>query len=435
MNASVDSIKKQEKVVLAYSGGLDTTVIIPWLKENVDCEIIAVCVDVGSSMSPEQQADYDEKLKARAIATGASKAYVIDAREEFVNEYILPCLKAQATYEGHYLLGTAMARPLIAKKLIDIANQENATTICHGATGKGNDQVRFELAIHALAPNFKVIAPWRVWNIRSREDAIDFLEQRGLSYPVRKEESYSRDQNLWHLSHEGLELEDPANAPNYEKLLQLGVSPQSAPEQGEKITLTFKQGTPTHLNGKAMPMLELLTQLNEIAGKHGVGILDMVENRVVGLKARGVYETPGGTVLYKAHDRLEQICLDARTRSTKHKLGIQYAELVYGGLWFTPLREALDAFMDSTQRTVSGVVTMELYKGNIIPLATESPYSLYDQELASFTTGELYRHSDAEGFITLYGLPSRVQALMRSRIAAAEAAAAAEAEKENAAAL
>jgi argininosuccinate synthase len=312
-----------------------------------------------------------------------------------------------------------MARPLIAQKLIEIAKKEGSTTICHGATGKGNDQVRFELAIQALAPEFKVIAPWRVWDIRSREDAIAYLEERGMTYPVKKEQSYSRDQNLWHLSHEGLELEDPGNAPNYETLLQMGVSPKQAPEKGVQVTIEFKQGKPTHLNDKATPMVKLLEELNTLAGAHGVGILDMVENRVVGLKARGVYETPGGTVLYKAHDRLEQICLDARVRSVKQPLGIQYAELVYGGLWFTPLREALDAFMESTQRTVTGSVTLELYKGNIIPLATSSQYSLYDQELASFTTGELYRHSDAEGFITLYGLPSRVQALMMSKAALA----------------
>jgi argininosuccinate synthase len=416
MSALSSDTSLREKVVLAYSGGLDTTVIIPWLQENVDCEIIAVCVDVGLAPGKDKQAHY-ESVKERALASGAAKAFVIDASEEFVAEYILPCLKAGAIYEGHYLLGTSMARPLIAKKLIEVAKQEGCKTICHGATGKGNDQVRFELAIQALAPDFKVIAPWRIWDIGSREDAIAYLERRGMSYPVKHADSYSRDQNVWHLSHEGLELEDPANTPDYKRLLQLSVSPQDAPEAGATVEITFKQGVPTHVDGKAMPLLALLEHLNTIAGAHGIGIVDMVENRVVGLKARGVYETPGGTLLYRAHDQLEQLCLDARTRSTKQPLAIQYAELVYGGLWFTPLRECLDAFMNATQRTVTGTVKLKLYKGNVIPAGMTSPYSLYDQELASFTTGELYRHSDAEGFITLYGLPSRVQALMMAKIA------------------
>lgn len=397
-----------EKIVLAYSGGLDTTTIIPWLKENYDCEIIAVCVNVGMSEDMEH-------LKQRAVASGASKAYALNVQAEFVSDYILPCLKAGAVYEGHYLLGTAMARPLIAKKLIEIAIQEGSTTICHGATGKGNDQVRFELAVQALAPHFKIIAPWRIWNIKSREDAIAYLESRNIPYPVKPEESYSRDQNLWHLSHEGLELENPANAPNYNRLLQLSVAPQKAPDAEETIEIIFCHGLPTHLNGVALSPDELLIELNRIGGQHGVGIVDMVENRVVGLKARGIYETPGGALLYRAHDLLEQICLDAQTRSMKQQIAIKYSELVYGGLWFTPLREALDAFVDSTQQTVTGTAKLMLYKGNIIPAGVQSPYSLYDQELASFTTGELYRHSDAEGFITLYGLPSKVRALMHQK--------------------
>jgi argininosuccinate synthase len=409
------STTSRQKVVLAYSGGLDTTVIIPWLRENIDCDIIAVCVDVGMGDTKTRNGQH-ESLRTRALASGAAKAYVIDARDEFVTDYVLPCLKASAIYEEHYLLGTAMARPLIAKKLIEVAREEGSTTICHGATGKGNDQVRFELAIQALAPEFKVIAPWRLWDIRSREDAIAYLESRGVDYPVKPEDSYSRDQNVWHLSHEGLELESPANTPDYGRLLQLGVSPQQAPEEGATVEITFKQGVPTHLDGKALEPLDLLEQLNRLGGAHGVGIVDMVENRVVGLKARGVYETPGGTLLYKAHDMLEQLCLDARTRSVKKPLSVRYAELVYGGLWFTPLRESLDAFMDATQRTVTGSVRLHLYKGNVIPAGMTSPYSLYDEELASFTTGELYRHSDAEGFITLYGLPSRVQAIMMSKI-------------------
>jgi argininosuccinate synthase len=398
-----------EKVVLAYSGGLDTTTIIPWLKENLDCEIVAVCVDVGMTDDPAA-------LKERALSSGASQVFIIDAKAEFITDYIYPCLKAGAVYEGHYLLGTAMARPLIAQKLIEVAKQVGSKTICHGATGKGNDQVRFELGIQALAPDFKVIAPWRLWDIQSREDAIDYLEKRGIEYPVRKEQSYSRDQNIWHLSHEGLELENPANAPQYDHLLQLSMTPQAAPEAGTHVTITFDKGIPTHVNGDPLSPLALLSRLNNIAGAHGVGILDMVENRVVGLKARGVYETPGGTLLYKAHDLLEQLCLDAQTRSTKQQLGIKYAELVYGGLWFSALRESLDAFMEVTQRTVTGEVQLELYKGNVIPAGVTSPYSLYDQELASFTTGELYRHSDAEGFITLYGLPSKVRAMMLSKL-------------------
>lgn len=399
----------KEKIVLAYSGGLDTTTIIPWLKENYDYDIIAVCIDVG--LGTEETSTLEE----RAMSSGASKVRVIDAQEEFITDYVYPCLKAGAVYENAYLLGTAMARPLIAQKLVQVAKEEGASTICHGATGKGNDQVRFELAIKSLAPEFKIIAPWRLWHIQSREDAMAYLAERGIPFTTKKEDSYSRDRNIWHLSHEGLELEDPANAPNYDRLLQLAVSPQKAPDTEEEITLTFEQGVPTHLNGEALSSLSMLEALNTIGGKHGIGILDMVENRVVGMKSRGIYENPGGAILYKAHELLEQLCLDAKTKSAKHHLAIQYAELVYGGLWFTPLREALDAFMNETQKTVTGSVKLTLYKGNLIPAGMTSPYSLYSETLASFTTGELYNHADAQGFITLYGLPWKVRSLVMAQ--------------------
>ncbi|HEY9744615.1 MAG TPA: argininosuccinate synthase [Oculatellaceae cyanobacterium] len=396
------------KIVLAYSGGLDTTVIIPWLKEHYDCEVIAVCVDVG--MGKEL-----EGLEQRALASGASKLHIKKVESEFVTDYIYPCLKAGAIYERNYLLGTAMARPLIAKVLVDVAREEGADTICHGATGKGNDQVRFELSVKALAPDFAIIAPWRLWNIRSREDAIAYLEERGIPYPNKKSESYSRDSNLWHLSHEGLELEDPANAPDYPRLLQRTASPLEAPDGAEVITIGFEKGLPVSINGTRPSPVDLLKTLNELGGKHGIGITDMVENRVVGLKARGVYENPGGAILYKAHQMLEQLCLDRQTLSVKQMLAIKYAELVYSGEWYTPLREALDAFVDATQQTVTGEVKLMLYKGNLIPQGMQSPYSLYDAELSSFTTGELYRHSDAEGFITLFGLPLKVRAKMMAK--------------------
>lgn len=399
--------QQTQKVVLAYSGGLDTTTIIPWLKENYDVEVIAVAIDLGLG-TPEELA----AMKKRALESGASDVRILDVRDEFMSEYVFPCLKAGAVYEQHYLLGTAMARPLIAKKLVEVAQEVDAGIICHGATGKGNDQVRFEVSIKALAPTIKIIAPWRLWNIRSREDALAYLDQKGIVYPAKKEETYSRDQNLWHLSHEGLELEDPGNAPNYDRLLQLSVAPQKALEQETVVDITFKKGLPTHVNGEALTPVEILKKLNTIGGQYGIGIVDMVENRVVGLKARGIYENPGGAILYRAHDLLEQLCLDAQTRSLKQMLAIKYSELVYGGQWFTPLREALDAFVDVTQQTVTGTVKLTLYKGNMMPAGIESPYSLYDQELASFTTGELYNHSDAEGFITLYGLPAKVRALM-----------------------
>jgi argininosuccinate synthase len=399
----------KEKIILAYSGGLDTTTIIPWLKENYDYDIIAVCIEVG--LGSEDTAT----LEQRALSSGASKVHIIDAQAEFITDYVYPCLKAGAMYEGVYLLGTAMARPLIAAKLVEVAWEEGAKIICHGATGKGNDQVRFELAIKALAPDFKIIAPWRLWSIQSREDAMAYLAERGIPFTKKKEDSYSRDRNIWHLSHEGLELEDPANAPNYDRLLQLSVSPQKAPDTEKQITLTFEQGLPTHLDGQALGPVEMLEALNAIGGQYGIGIVDMVENRVVGMKSRGIYENPGGAILYKAHELLEQLCLDAKTKSTKQQLALQYAELVYGGLWFTPLREALDAFMTETQKTVTGTVKLTLYKGNIIPAGMTSPYSLYSEALASFTTGELYDHADAQGFITLYGLPSKVRALVMAQ--------------------
>ena len=401
-------LQQHDKVVLAYSGGLDTTVIIPWLKEHYECEVIAVCVDVG--MGKEL-----DGLEQKALASGASKLVIKPVEHEFVTDYIYPCLKAGAVYEGNYLLGTAMARPLIAKALVEVALAEGATTICHGATGKGNDQVRFELSVKALAPDFTIIAPWRIWSIQSREDAMAYLKERNLPCPSKEGESYSRDNNLWHLSHEGLELEDPMKAPNYSQLLQKTTSPMEAPDSPEVISLVFEKGVPVLLDGKALSPVAMLKELNALGGKHGVGITDMVENRVVGLKARGVYENPGGALLYKAHQMLEQLCLDRQTMSVKQTLVIKYAELVYSGEWYTPLKEALDAFVDNTQQTVTGEVKLMLYKGNMIPQGVSSPYSLYDEELSSFTTGELYKHSDAEGFITLFGLPLKVRAKMMAK--------------------
>ena len=395
------------KIVLAYSGGLDTTAIIPWLKENYEnCEVIACCVDVG------QSADY-EKLKLRAVKTWASKAVVIDVKEEFMTDYIFPMLKANSIYEEKYLLGTAAARPLIAKKLVDTALAEGADAICHGATGKGNDQIRFELTIRSFVPNMNIIAPWRLWQIRSREEAIEFLEKRGIEPPSKKEQSYSRDDNIWHLSHEGLELEDPANEPDYRSLLQLSVRPEDAPDKPEYIELEFEKGIPLKLNGKPLRPVELLDTLNKIGGKNGVGITDLVENRVVGMKSRGVYETPGGTILYTAHRELERLCLDRRTTAFKEIVAAELAALIYGGEWFTPLREAISAFVDKTQETVTGSVKLKLYKGNIVPAGCVSPYSLYNMNLSSFATGDLYDHKDAGGFIKLLGLPLTVRALMK----------------------
>ena len=399
----------KEKIVLAYSGGLDTTVIIPWLKENYnDAEVIAVCGNVG-------QGNETEGLEERALKTGASKLYIEDLTEEFITDAIYPCVKANAVYEGKYLLGTSMARPIIAKRLVEIARKEGATAICHGATGKGNDQVRFELTIKALAPDLKIIAPWRLdtWKMDSREAEVAYLEARGIEAPVKKGDSYSRDRNIWHLSHEGLELEDPANEPNYEHLLQLGVSPEKAPDKPTYVELEFEKGVAVKVDGKEMEPVELLTYLNKVGGENGVGIQDICENRVVGMKSRGVYETPGGSILYYAHRELEYLCLDKQTQSFNEIASNKFTELVYSGEWYTPLREALSAYFDSVNETVTGKVKLKLYKGNIIPAGSESPYSLYNESIASFTTGELYNHKDADGFINLFGLPLKVRAMMK----------------------
>ena len=397
----------KEKVILAYSGGLDTTAIIPWLKENYDYEVICCCIDCGQ----EEELD---GLEERAISCGASKLYIVDIIDEFCDDYIMPCVQANAIYENKYLLGTSMARPLIAKKLVEIARKEGATAICHGATGKGNDQIRFELGIKALAPDIKIIAPWRmtdVWTMQSREDEIEFCEAHGIHLPFDASHSYSRDRNLWHISHEGLELEDPSLAPNYDNMLVLGVAPENAPDKDTEVTMTFEAGVPKTLNGKEMKVSEIITELNRLGGENGIGIVDIVENRVVGMKSRGVYETPGGTILMAAHDQLEELILDRETMEAKKKLGSQMAQVVYEGKWFTPLREAIQAFVESTQKYVTGEVKFKLYKGNIIKAGTTSPYSLYSETLASFTTGDQYDHHDAEGFITLFGLPLKVRAM------------------------
>lgn len=393
-----------EKIILAYSGGLDTTAIIPWLKENYDYEVICVCVNVGQDSELEG-------LEERAKLSGASKLYVEDVVDEFVNEYILPCVKAGAVYENKYLLGTSMARPLIAKRLVEIAKKEGASAICHGATGKGNDQVRFELTIKSLAPELKIIAPWRLWDMASREEEIAYCAKHGINLPFSADNSYSRDRNLWHISHEGLELEDPAQAPNYDHLLMLSVTPEKAPDEGETISIAFEKGIPTALNGKSMSSTDIIKELNVLGGKHGIGIVDIVENRVVGMKSRGVYETPGGTILMEAHTQLEELILDRDTLSAKKEVANQFALLVYEGKWFCPLREAYQAFVDVTQKYVTGEVKLKLYKGNIIKQGTTSPYSLYNESISSFTTGELYNHKDAEGFINLFGLSMKVRAM------------------------
>lgn len=397
----------KEKIVLAYSGGLDTSVIIPWLKENYDAEVIAVCGDVG-------QGKETEGLEEKALKAGASKLYIADLTEEFITDAIYPCIKANAVYEGKYLLGTSMARPIIAKKLVEIAKKEGATAICHGATGKGNDQVRFELTIKALAPELKIIAPWRLdtWGMQSRDDELAYLEAHGIPFEASHDNSYSRDRNIWHLSHEGLELEDPANEPNYKHLLQLGVSPEDAPDVPEYITLDFEAGIPVAVNGEKLGPVEMLKKLNEIGGKNGIGIADICENRVVGMKSRGVYETPGGTILYYAHRELEYLCTDKKTQAFNEVASNKFTELVYSGEWYTPLREALSAYFDKVNETVTGTVKLKLYKGNIIPAGSTSPYSLYNESMASFTTGELYNHKDADGFINLFGLPLKVRAMM-----------------------
>ena len=397
----------KEKVVLAYSGGLDTTAVIPWLKETFGYDVICCCINCG-------QGEELDGLEERAKMAGASKLYIEDIIDDFCDNYIMPCVKAHAVYENKYLLGTAMARPAIAKKLVEIARKEGAVAICHGATGKGNDQIRFELGITALAPDIKIIAPWRMtdlWKMESREDEIAYCKAHGIDLPFDASHSYSRDRNLWHISHEGLELEDPSCEPNYEHLLVLGVTPEKAPDAGEYVTMTFEKGVPTSINGQQMKVSEIIMKLNELGAKHGIGICDIVENRVVGMKSRGVYETPGGTILMAAHDQLEELILDRETMEAKKKLGSQMAQVVYEGKWFTPLREAIQAFVTSTQQYVTGEVKFKLYKGNIIKAGTTSPYSLYNESLASFTTGDMYDHHDADGFITLFGLPLKVRAM------------------------
>ena len=404
------------KVVLAYSGGLDTTVIIPWLKENYDYDVIAVCVDVG-------QGDDWKVIKQRALDTGAAACYVVDAREEYITEYIWPAVKANAVYEDRYLLGTSTARPLIGKILVEYARQENAVAICHGATGKGNDQVRFELAIKAFAPDLQVIAAWRdpKWTLDSREAEIKFLEDRNIPVPMKKEQSYSRDENIWHLSHEGLELEDTANEPNWKHMLKLTTVPEEAPESGEYVTIDFEAGIPVAVNGKKMSALELMTELNRIGGRNGIGLVDICENRFVGMKSRGVYETPGGFILYFAHEMLDHLCLDRDTYHYKQLVAQRMSELIYDGKWFTTLMDSLMAFVDKTQENVTGWVKLKLYKGSIRGAGSDSPYSLYNESIASFTTGDLYDHKDAQGFITLTGLPLKVRAMMEQKVGKGQA--------------
>ena len=394
----------KKKIVLAYSGGLDTTVAIPWLKENYDCEVIAVCVDVG------QNSDWKE-IRKLALKVGASACHIADVKKEYVEEYIWPALKAGAVYEDKYLLGTATARPLIAKVLVEYARKEKAQAVAHGATGKGNDQIRFDLGIIALAPDLEIIAPWRIWKLKSREDEMRYLSRRKLPVPMKKKDSYSRDENLWHISHEGLELEDPTVEPNLKKMLLNTISPEKAPNKPTYVEIEFQKGIPVALNGKKMDGLALIQELNKIGGANGIGITDLVENRVVGMKSRGVYETPGGSILYYAHQEMEHLCLDRQTYAFKQQVALKMGELVYGGLWFTPLREALSAFVDITQETVSGTVRIKLYKGSINSAGATSPNSLYHSGIASFTTGDLYNHADAKGFIRLYGLSILVRAL------------------------
>ena len=398
--------KDIKKVVLAYSGGLDTSIIIPWLKENYNnCEVIAVSGDVG-------QGTELEGLEEKAIATGASKLYIEDLNKEFVEDFIWPTLKAGAVYENKYLLGTSFARPIIAKRIVEIALKEGADAICHGCTGKGNDQVRFELTIKAFAPDMAIIAPWRTWEFKSREDEIAYAEAKNIPLKINRETNYSKDKNLWHLSHEGLDLEDPANEPMYNKegFLELGVSPEQAPDTPTYVTISFEKGVPVAIDGEKLGAVEIVKKLNKLGGENGIGIVDMVENRLVGMKARGVYETPGGTILYAAHAKLEEICLDRDTLHYKQSVANRFAELVYFGQWYTPLREALSAFVDSTQETVTGDVKFKLYKGNIIDAGVTSPYSLYDEEIATFDEDEVYDQNDSAGFINLFGLPIKVQA-------------------------
>ena len=403
--------KDIKKVVLAYSGGLDTSIIIPWLKENYNnCEVIAVSADVG-------QGTELDGLEEKALKTGASKLYIEDLKEEFIQEYVYPTVQAGAVYENKYLLGTSFARPIIAKRIVEIAKAEGADAICHGCTGKGNDQVRFELTIKAFAPEMTIIAPWREWSIKSREEEIEYAEAHNIPLKINRETNYSKDKNIWHLSHEGLDLEDPANEPQYNHpgFLELGVSPEQAPDEPAYVTIHFEKGKPTAINGKEMNGVEVVTTLNELGGKNGVGLADIVENRLVGMKSRGVYETPGGAILYHAHNKLEELCLDRDTFHYKQQIGLKFAELVYYGQWFTPLREALSAFVDSTQQTVTGDVKLKLYKGNIMDAGVTSPYSLYDPEIATFDEDEVYNQADANGFINLFGLPIKVYAHMKAK--------------------
>ncbi len=401
-------MKKIKKVVLAYSGGLDTSIIIPWLKENYDnCEVIAVSGDVG-------QGTELEGLEEKAIKTGASKLYIEDLKKEFVEDYIFPTLKAGAVYEKDYLLGTSFARPIIAKRVVEIAKAEGADAICHGCTGKGNDQVRFELTIKAFAPEMAIIAPWRIWDIKSREEEIDYAEARNIPLKINRETNYSKDKNLWHLSHEGMDLESPANEPQYNKpgFLEMCVSPEQAPDVPTYVTVTFEKGVPVAVDGEKLGPVELVYKLNEIGGKNAIGLVDLVENRLVGMKSRGVYENPGGAILYRAHQVLETITLDRDTQHYKEILALRYAELVYFGQWFAPLRSALDAFVDKTQETVTGEVRLKLYKGNMSNAGVTSPYSLYSEAFATFDKDEVYNQNDAEGFINLFGLPIKVKAIL-----------------------
>jgi argininosuccinate synthase len=396
--------KEIKKVVLAYSGGLDTSIIIPWLKENFNnCEVIAVAADVG-------QGGELDGLREKAIKTGASKIYIEDLVDEFVDDYIFPTLKASAVYENKYLLGTSFARPIIAKRIVEIAIKEGADAIAHGCTGKGNDQVRFELAIKAFAPDMPIIAPWRIWNIKSRDEEIDYAEAHNIPLRISRETNYSKDMNLWHLSHEGLDLEDPANEPDYDKILELGVSPEKAPDTPSYVTIGFEKGIPVSVDGVKMKGSDIIRKLNKLGGENGIGIADLVENRLVGMKSRGVYETPGGTILYQAHDILETLCLDRDTLHFKQQSALKFAELVYFGQWFTPLREALSAFVDETQKTVTGEVKLKLYKGNIINAGVTSPNSLYDEDIATFSEDDVYDQADSAGFINLFGLPIKVKA-------------------------
>ena len=403
--------KEIKKVVLAYSGGLDTSIIIPWLKENYNnCEVIAVSGDVG-------QGTELDGLEEKAIKTGASKLYIEDLNKEFVEDFVFPTVKAGAVYEGKYLLGTSFARPVIAKRIVEIAKKEGADAICHGCTGKGNDQVRFELTIKAFAPEMEIIAPWRIWDIKSRDEEIDYAEAHNIPLKINRETNYSKDKNLWHLSHEGLDLENPANEPMYEKegFLELGVSPIKAPDKPTYVTIHFEKGIPTAIDGKEMDGVSVIKKLNELGGANGIGLADIVENRLVGMKSRGVYETPGGTILYHAHDVLETITLDKATQRMKQKLAIDFADIVYNGQWYTPLREALSAFVDKTQETVTGDVKLKLYKGNIINAGVTSPYTLYDEEVATFDGDHVYNQADSAGFINLFGLPIKVKAMLDAK--------------------